>query len=103
FAVRSPVSGVIIAVAEAKRGRPQMESRRECLDPNWRCCAPYRLWLRFPREDGDLLLLKPVRRATLPRHCRKSGECRITLSLPSSRSDIHDKSAPTECDPHFRP
>jgi hypothetical protein len=39
FAVRSPASGVIMAVAEAKRGRPQMESRRECLDPNWRCCA----------------------------------------------------------------
>jgi len=47
------------------------------------------------REDGALLLLKAVRRASLPRHCRKSGECRIKLSLPSSRSDIHDKSAPT--------
>ena len=47
------------------------------------------------REDGDLLLLKAVRRATLPRHCRKSGKCPITLSLPSPRSDIHDKSAPT--------
>jgi len=22
--------------------------------------APYRLWLRFAREDGDLVLLKPV-------------------------------------------
>jgi len=65
--------------------------------------AVLRRLVALPSPRGDLPLLKPVRRATLPRHCRKSGECRITLSLPSSRSDIHDKSAPTECDPHFRP
>ena len=68
--------------------------RPECLDPNWRV-APYRLRLRFAREAGDLMLLKRVRRATLPRNCRKSGECRVTLSLPSPRSDVHDQSAPT--------
>jgi hypothetical protein len=43
-----------------------MESRPECLDPNLALLRRTGFGLRFPREVGDLLLLKPVRRATLP-------------------------------------
>ena len=51
-----------------------VEGGFECLDPKiGAVAAPYRLRLRFTGEDGDLLLLKPIRRATLTRHCRKSG------------------------------
>ncbi len=79
---------------EAMPAHTPVEGRPEC-QTRLGAVAPYRLRLRFAREDGDLMLLKPVRRATLPRNYRESGECRVTLSLPSPRSDVHDQSAPT--------
>ena len=101
FAIsRFPGRRLLILLANAFLGLPPVvvglglylmlsrraESRPECLDPNWRRCAvPTSVALRS--RAGDLMLLKPVRRASLPRNCRESGECRVTLSLPSPRSD----------------
>jgi len=69
---------------------PRAESRPECLDPNWgRCAVPASVAL-----SAKTAIYCCSNRSDA-RPCRKSGECRITLSLPSPRSKIHDKSAPT--------
>ena len=73
--------------SEETEGLRRVESRPECLDPNWRCCA-YRLRLRFPRRRRFTVAQTGQTRdpaATLPEIWRMS-DCAFLALTEERRS-----------------